>query len=85
MANVTQLQRILKRHSDGTPCQEGTRCIPPAFTPCCAAFHAHTSTCEYKVRYEWWGVDQKWNIAIPGVTGGGGVSISHCPHCGARL
>ena len=73
------------QHTDGTPCKEGTRTVPPDFRPCCRAFAGHTDTCEYDIRYEWWSPEQGWVVAIAESAGGGGVAIRFCPHCGLKL
>lgn len=59
--------------------------MPPRFKACCAAFNAHTTTCELDVRYEWWSKARRWFIAIAEVAGGGGIEMAFCPHCGSRL
>ncbi len=84
-ASVTPLPFARRTHLDGTPCLEGTRRVPAGFTPCCETFAAHTATCEHDLRYEWWANASEWVIRLPTPGGGGGVSISHCPHCGAAL
>ena len=72
-------------HSDGTPCLEGQRGAPDAFRACCDLFESHLSACALDVRYEWWPSGRQWVIAISESAGGGGVQISHCPHCGVSL
>jgi len=73
------------RHSDGTVCPEGTRRVPRGFKACCESFAGHTTACYFDVRYEWWPRRKGWFIAIAKAAGGGGIAISFCPHCGARL
>jgi hypothetical protein len=72
-------------HPDGSPCLEGIRLIPVDYKPCCELFDSHTSACTYDIRYEWWVGKNIWVIAISEQAGGGGIEISFCPHCGARL
>jgi hypothetical protein len=72
-------------HADGTRCLEGSQRIPRIFKPCCETFAAHTTTCAFDVRYEWWSKSRKWVTVISESAGGGGVRISFCPHCGRRL
>jgi hypothetical protein len=72
-------------HADGSPCREGTQSVPDDYIPCCKLFEAHTRTCVYDIRYEWWPKPDKWVIAISEAAGGGGITISFCPHCGAQL
>lgn len=76
---------MVKQHIDGTPCKEGTRNVPPDFTPCCDTFRAHLETCDYDLRYEWWPTQRFWVIAIAESAGSGGIWIGHCPHCGNQL
>ncbi|HNT78321.1 MAG TPA: hypothetical protein PKH77_25195 [Anaerolineae bacterium] len=73
------------RHPNGTPCLEGTAYVPQDFRPCCDLFAAHTTTCVYDLRYEWWPRSRQWVIALAKAAGGGGIVIHYCPHCGARL
>ena len=73
------------RHDDGTPCPEGTRCVPRGFKACCECFAGHTTACYFDIRYEWWPRRKSWFIIIAKVAGGGGVRMSFCPHCGAKL
>jgi hypothetical protein len=73
------------KHADGTVCLEGTRSVPRSFAPCCEAFEGHLATCSFDVRYEWWSKARTWVIAIAESAGGGGITISYCPHCGSRL
>jgi len=72
-------------HPDGTSCLEGTTSLPPDFQPCCAVFAAHTATCAHDLRYEWWPKSRRWVIALAESAGGGGIVITHCPHCGTPL
>lgn len=67
------------KHPDGTLCLEGTTSLPPDFQPCCDVFAAHTSTCVYDLRYEWWPRSRQWVIAIAEAAGGGGIVIHYCP------
>ncbi len=80
-----EVDTMTKHHPDGTVCLEGTRSLPKSYSPCCEIFDSHTSTCEYDLRYEWGPRSRQWVIAIAESAGGGGVRISYCPHCGARL
>jgi hypothetical protein len=73
------------RHSDGTLCLEGTRRVPRAYRACCEAFDARTFTCVHDVRYEWWPGQKTWVIRISEQSGGGGIAMAYCPHCGAKL
>ena len=72
-------------HTDGTVCYEGTRRVPRPFKACCVEFNKHTLACVHDVRYEWWPKQKTWVIPIGELSGGGGVAISHCPHCGKKL
>jgi len=72
-------------HSDGTICREGTQSLPEDFVPCCEMFSAHTATCVFDIRYEWWKTSRRWVIAIAESAGGGGIEITYCPHCGTKL
>lgn len=75
----------MEKHSDGTECLEGTSSVPESFSPCCEVFGGHTTTCAFDIRYEWWPKSKQWVIAISESAGGGGITISFCPHCGAKL
>ena len=70
-------------HPDGTTCLEGTTCVPEGFTPCCEIFGGHIDTCAHDLRYECW--ESGWVIRIADAAGGGGISITFCPHCGIEL
>jgi hypothetical protein len=59
-----------KQHSDGSPCPEGTQCVPRVFRPCCGAFAQHTSSCYFDIRYEWWPKRRGWFIVIAPDAGG---------------
>lgn len=72
-------------YPDGTVCLEGTKSVPKSYAPCCKVFHEHTRTCVYDIRYEWWPKSNHWVIAIVESAGGGGITMSYCLHCGARL
>jgi hypothetical protein len=72
-------------HADGTTCLEGTRSVPPDWTPCCDEFPGHVDTCAYDIRYEFWPRRNEWFIAIAETAGGGGIRIGWCPHCGTKL
>lgn len=72
-------------HADGTRCLEGTRSVPDNFKPCCDMFAGHVDTCALDLRYEWWEKSGIWVIAIAESSGGGGIEIIYCPHCGAKL
>lgn len=72
-------------HLDGSLCPEGTAQLPANRVLCCREFEARTTACYYDVRYEWQRRRRNWVIAIPPDAGGGGVAITHCPHCGAKL
>jgi len=74
-----------RKHTDGSYCPEGTQRIPSRYTPCCDDFLAHTFACYFDIRYEWWPRLRGWFIVIDPSAGGGGVAISHCPHCGGKL
>lgn len=76
---------MVVQHSDGTICLEGISSVPAGYVPCCETFVGHTATCAYDVRYEWWAKPRHWVIAIAESAGGGGITISFCPHCGANL
>src|SRR6185295_6073268 len=78
-------KKTVRRHIDGTPCNEGTRSVPRGFRPCCPAFEAHVATCEFDLRYEWWAGQQMWVVALAASAGGGGIAIAFCPHCGREL
>lgn len=71
------------KHSDGTSCPEGTRSVPRGFQPCCAAFSGHVETCYADLRYEWWPRRGAWVVILP--SGGSGIEIGFCPHCGGAL
>jgi hypothetical protein len=75
----------MDHHIDGTLCKAGTRDVPQDFQPCCITFAGHVATCEFDIRYEWWGGDQVWVIAIADSAGGGGIVIRFCPHCSKEL
>lgn len=77
--------KITKFHADGSPCLEGTKSVPKKYEPCCELFNSHTSTCVHDIRYEWWGKRKIWVIAISEESGGGGIEIKFCPHCGSKL
>lgn len=72
-------------HIDGSPCPEGEQRLPAAGALCCAAFTARTYACYFDIRYEYWASQQNWFIVIQPDAGGGGIAISHCPHCGTKL
>jgi hypothetical protein len=72
-------------HSDGSICPEGTQSVPKSYTACCQVFEAHTRSCYYDIRYEWWSKARAWIIIIASSAGGGGIQIDYCPHCGANL
>ena len=72
-------------HADGSSCPEGTRRVPRPFKTCCEAFASRTLACYHDIRYEWWPNYKGWFIVIAPSAGGGGISISYCPHCGASL
>ena len=72
-------------HPDGTFCLENTKSVPSSFIPCCETFSGHTITCAYDVRYEWLPNSNEWIIVIPESAGGGGITMSFCPHCGMKL
>ncbi len=69
-------------HADGTVCLEGTRSVPRNYSPCCEVFDYRTAACVYDIRYEWWPISHQWVIVIAEVAGGGGITVSYCPHCG---
>ncbi len=73
------------RHTDGSPCLEGTRVVPEDYIPCCDAFDYRTARCTYDIRYEYSEEYDVWVIPIVDSAGGGGIEILYCPHCGARL
>lgn len=75
----------MKLHTDGTICQEGTRKVPRNYIPCCEEFNQRTMACVFDIRYEWWSSIKRWVICIDDSAGGGGITISHCPHCGVLL
>ncbi len=79
------MPETMKTHSDGSPCLEGVQSIPKDFVACCETFTEHTKACAYDIRYEWWSNSEQWIIAISDSAGGGGVTISFCPHCGQKL
>ena len=81
----TEVIDMAKKHADGTTCLEGTRRVPIGFRPCCPTFAAHTVTCAYDIRYEYWSKRKQWLIVISESAGGGGIAISFCPHCGSKL
>ena len=64
-------------------CREGTARVPDGFVPCCKRFAQHTRTCIYDIRYECWRT--AWVIVAPIEAGGGGITITFCPHCGTPL
>ncbi len=72
------------RHPDSSPCLEGTQRVSENYVPCCESFDNGTRRCAYDIRYEYW-KGQGWVIAIVEEAGGGGITISYCPHCGVRL
>src|SRR5829696_809980 len=61
---------MMALHADGTSCREGTRSVPPDYTPCCSIFDGHTMICEYDIRYEWWPTARHWAIVIAEAAGG---------------
>ena len=75
----------MSSHQDGSPCPEGTRCVPRAFAACCEPFAQRTVACYLDIRYEWWPKRRNWFIVIAPTAGGGGIAIQFCPHCGAKL
>jgi hypothetical protein len=72
-------------HADGTPCLAGTQQVPENFVSCCADFAGHVALCVSDVRYEWYAKQKIWVIAVGAEAGGGGVEMSYCPHCGAKV
>jgi hypothetical protein len=74
---------ISKRHRDGAICLEGTKNVPPNFTPCCLYFAGHLDSCIHHVRFEWW--ESGWVIVCADPEFGGGYGIDYCPHCGTKL
>jgi len=72
-------------HPDGSICLEGKKIVPNSYVPCCEAFSGHTDACIEDIRYEWWSNKNQWVIAISEYSGGGGIAISYCPHCGQKL
>lgn len=77
-------QTTQARHPDGSECLAGTQRVPKGHLPCCEVFEDHTRACAFDVRYEW-SEEHGWVTAISSSAGGGGVAISHCPHCGEQL
>ena len=75
----------IRRHADGSPCLEGTRRVPQDYVPCCKDFDYRTTRCAYDIRYEYSKEYDVWVILLVEAAGGGGIEISYCPHCGARL
>ena len=73
------------KHPDGSYCLKDTQRCPEEGAPCCELFEDHTVTCIYDIRYEWWQAQGFWVICIASSAGGGGIKISHCPHCGTKL
>jgi hypothetical protein len=73
-----------QQHADGSWCLEGTRSVPDWFLPCCDEFDEGTARCVYDIRYEHWPA-HGWHIPIADDADGGGIHITHCPHCGTRL
>jgi hypothetical protein len=71
------------KHLDGTICLEGTKNVPPNFTPCCIYFAGHLDSCIHHVRFEWW--ESGWVIVCADPEFGGGYGIDYCPHCGTKL
>jgi len=59
--------------------------LPARFRTCCAEFAQRTLACTFDVRYEWWSRQRNWFVTIADSAGGGGIAISHCPHCGKKL
>jgi hypothetical protein len=82
---VVPLAKRKSRHADGTSCLEGTRSVPPRFRSCCEVFAGHTRACVNDIRYEWWSRSGRWVTVISETSGGGGIKMRYCPHCGARL
>lgn len=72
-------------HPDGSICLEGKKIVPNSYVPCCEVFSGHTNACIEDIRYEWWSKKGQWVIAISEYSGGGGIVISYCPHCGQKL
>jgi hypothetical protein len=72
-------------HADGSKCPEGTQLIPKGFTACCLAFDQRTKACYFDFRIEWWVKRKGWFVTGPPQSGGGGISIIFCPHCGTKL
>jgi hypothetical protein len=81
--DATELTTPVK-HPDGSECLAGTQRVPRDYAPCCEVFEDHTRACVFDVRYEW-SESHGWMTAISSLAGGGGITISHCPHCGMRL
>jgi hypothetical protein len=79
------MAKIMKTHSNGSTCLEGTQSVPKGFVACCEIFAEHTKACVEDIRYEWWSRSKQWVIAIVETSGGGGITISFCPHCGQKL
>jgi hypothetical protein len=74
-----------RKHDDGQVCLEGRPLVPKKFIPCCDAFAERVMACEYDGRYEWYPKAEIWVIACPDESGGGGIAIGFCPHCGEQL
>ena len=73
------------KHADGSFCPEGTQSVPRGFAACCDRFGQHTLACYFDIRYEWWPQASSWFTIIAPEAGNGGIEISFCPHCGAKL
>lgn len=73
------------KRADGSSCPEGTQSVFLGFVPCCHLFGQHTQACYFDIRYEWWSPANAWFTIIAPVAGGGGIEITFCPHCGAKL
>ncbi|MGE0045319.1 MAG: hypothetical protein AB7J28_12900 [Hyphomonadaceae bacterium] len=74
-----------KTHSDGSLCPEGTQSLPSSGAICCDAFGWRTLACYFDIRYEFWENPEGWFVIIQPDAGGGGILLSYCPHCGAKL
>jgi hypothetical protein len=82
---MTSKHKKKRKHTDGSICLEGTRRVPKPYTACCEAFDSRTVACTFDIRYEWWPKLKTWVVPISDASGGGGVAINHCPHCGMKL